>query len=131
MKVAAAQDIEQMWHYLFFRCCICKPQKMISVVEDDNWNVQCGYIISLYRDDNTFSAIAWKSIITKRVVKSTLPAERLALEQVLESYFMIKSRIWKLEEKDWKLMCIIHEMIAKKEVYSIEWCKSEPQLTDC
>lgn len=71
MKVADAQDIEQMWHCLFFRCCICKPQKMISVVEDDNWNVQCGYIISLYRDDNTFSAIAWKSIITKSCQKHT------------------------------------------------------------
>ena len=122
MKVVGVQDIEQMWYYLFFRCCICKPQKI---------NVQCGYIFSLYRNDNRFSPIAWKSIITKRVVKSTLPAERLALEQVLESYFMIKSRIWKLEEKDWKLMCLIHEMIAKKEVYSIEWCKSELQLTDC
>ena len=28
-------------------------------------------------------------------------------------------------------MCIIHEMIAKKEVYSIEWCKSQLRLTDC
>ena len=63
-------------------------------------DVQCGYIISLYRNDNKFSPIAWKSIETIRVVKSTLPTETLSLEQVLESCYMITSLIYELINKD-------------------------------
>ena len=38
-----------------------------------------------------FSPIEWKSFKIKRVVKSTLTAETLALEQALEMCFMMKS----------------------------------------
>ena len=124
---------------------------------------QGGFIIFLYRNEKSFSPIAWKSFKIKRVVKSTLAAETLALEQALETCFMMKSFLCELlnkeisnevlpikcyvdnkslvdsifstktlSEKRLKIdICIIREMLNKKEVYSVEWCKSELQLADC
>ena len=47
--------------------------------------------------------IAWKSNKLKRVVKNMLSAETLALEEALESSFMIKSILCKLLNKEMKL----------------------------
>ena len=46
--------------------------------------------------------IAWKSNKLKRVVKSTLSAETLALEEALGSSFMIKSLLSELLNKEMK-----------------------------
>ena len=43
-----------------------------------------------------FSPISWKSRKLKRVVKSTLAAETLALEEALEASFMLKSLLCEL-----------------------------------
>ena len=59
-----------------------------------------GFIIFLYRSENLFSPIAWKSFKIKRVVKSTLAAETLALEQALEMCFMMKSFLCELLNKE-------------------------------
>ena len=61
---------------------------------------QGGFIIFLYRSENLFSPIAWKSFKIKRVVKSTLAAETLALEQALEMRFMMKSFLCELLNKE-------------------------------
>ena len=61
---------------------------------------QGGFIIFLYRNENLFSPIAWKSLKIKRVVKSTLAAETLALEQALEMCFMMKSLLCELLNKE-------------------------------
>ena len=61
---------------------------------------QGGYIIFLYRNEKSFSPIAWKSCKLKRVVKSTLAAETLALEQALETCFMMKSFLCELLNKE-------------------------------
>ena len=49
-----------------------------------------------------YASIAWKSNKLKRVVKSTLSAETLALEEALESSFMIKSPLYELLNKEMK-----------------------------
>ena len=51
---------------------------------------QGGFAI-FFCGNERFSPIAWKSRKLKRVVKSTLSAETLALEEALESCFMIRS----------------------------------------
>ena len=49
-------------------------------------------------------------------------------KSLVDSIFLTKT----LTEKRLKIdICIIHDMLSKNEVYSIEWCKSEAQLTDC
>ena len=60
---------------------------------------QGGFIIFLYRNKKLFSPIAWKSFKFKRVVKSTLAAETLALEHALETCFMMKSFLCELLKK--------------------------------
>lgn len=49
-----------------------------------------------------YATIAWKSNKLKRVVESTLSAETLALEEALESIFMIKSLLSELLNKEIK-----------------------------
>ena len=49
-----------------------------------------------------YAPTAWKSDKLKRVVKSTLSAETLALEEALESSFMIKSLLYELLNKEMK-----------------------------
>ena len=57
-----------------------------------------GFIIFLCGN----APIAWKSNKLKGVVKSTLSAETLALEEALESSFMIKSLLCELLNKEMK-----------------------------
>ena len=106
--------------------------------------------------NKSFSLIAWKSRKIKRVIKSTLASETLAMEQALEACFMIKSFICEImnrqvSEEFLPIKCYVdhkslidsiifhqnfyrekvRQMIAKKKVTSVEWCKSELQLADC
>ena len=60
-----------------------------------------GFIIFLC-GSGKYAPIAWKSNKLKRVVKSTLSAETLALEEALESSFMIKSLLCELLNKEMK-----------------------------
>ena len=64
-----------------------------------NGGSQGAFIIFLY-GNKKYAPIAWTSRKFKQVVKSTLPAETLALEESLESCFMIKSLLVKLIGKD-------------------------------
>ena len=59
-----------------------------------NGGSQGAFIIFLY-GNNKYAPIAWTSRKLKRVVKSTLSAETLALEESLKTCFMIKSLLVK------------------------------------
>ena len=63
-----------------------------------NGGSQGAFIIFLY--ENKYAPIAWTSRKLKRVVKSTLSAEKLALEESLETCFMVKSLLVELISKD-------------------------------
>ena len=63
-----------------------------------NGGSQGAFIIFLY-GNNKYAPIAWTSRKLKRVVKSTLSAETLALVESLETCFMIKSLLVELIEK--------------------------------
>ena len=109
--------------------------------------------------------IAWKSRKLKRVVESTLSAETLALEEALESCFMVRSLFCEVSNKemhpdifpicyicytDYKFLvqmvnstktltekqlkvdiCIIREIIKKREVKQMSWSDSSSPLADC
>ena len=63
-----------------------------------NGGSQGAFIIFLY--ENKYAPITWTSRKLKRVVKSTLSAEKLALEESLETCFMVKSLLVELISKD-------------------------------
>ena len=63
-------------------------------------NSSQGGFIFLYRNEKLFSPVAWKSFKIKRVVKSTLAAETLALQQALETCFMMKPFLCELLNKE-------------------------------
>ena len=48
-------------------------------------------------------------------------------KSLIDSIYFTKTVTQKRLQID---ICIVREMIAKKEVTSVEWCKSESQLTD-
>ena len=64
----------------------------------ENGGSQGAFIIFLY--ENKYAPIAWTSRKLKQVAKSTLPAETLALEESLETCFMVKSLLVELISKD-------------------------------
>ena len=70
--------------------CFCD-----SFVRLKNGESQGAFVIFLYRN-NKYAPIAWTSRKLKWVVKSTLSAETLALEESLETCFMIKSPLFEL-----------------------------------
>ena len=48
-------------------------------------------------------------------------------KSLIDSIYFTKTVTQKRLQTD---ICIVREIIAKKEVTSVEWCKSESQLTD-
>ena len=118
---------------------------------------QGGFIIFLKGKNR--SPIAWQSRKIKRVVKSTLAAEALALLDCAETALYIaeiisgmtgsrrmkidcfvdnKSLVDNLETyhnvEDKRLridMAILREMIDRKEIETVNWIDSESQLADC
>ena len=110
-----------------------------------------------------YAPILWKSRKIQRVVRSTLAAETLAMEEALEECFIIRSMLLEIYKRDAKSglfpihcytdsklllesvhstktlkekrlkvdVCVIREMLEKKEIESINWCPSNRQLADC
>ena len=66
-----------------------------SITNLKNGGSRGAFIIFLY-GNNKHASIAWTSRKLKRVVKSTLSGETLALEESLETCFMIKSLLAEL-----------------------------------
>ena len=54
-----------------------------------NGSSQGGFIIFLCKSDKNYAPISWKSRKIQRVVRSTLAAETLAMEEALEECFII------------------------------------------
>lgn len=73
----------------------------VSFANLKNGSSQRGFIVFYYGSDK-HAPIAWNSIKPNRVVKSTLSAEMLALEDALESSFMIRSLSCELLNKEIK-----------------------------
>ena len=82
LKIVDVEDIDLC-------TIVCFSDSSFVNLKDNSF--QSGYTIFLYKNKKSFSPIAWKSRKIKRVIKSTLAAETLPLEQALVACFMIKS----------------------------------------
>ena len=120
---------------------------------------QGGFIIFLADESGNKCPIMWKSRKVRRVVKSTLAAETLALLEVAESAYYIgkiledigigkevcikcfvdnKSLVdalrsmKKVEDKYLRInIACLKEMIERKEILSVEWIGTAKQLANC
>ena len=61
-----------------------------------NASSQGGYIMFLFKDENKFAPISWKSKKIQRVVKCTFAAETLAIVEALEMCFMIRAILFEI-----------------------------------
>ena len=55
-----------------------------------NGSSQGGFIIFLYKSDKNYAPILWKSRKIQQVVRSTLAAENLVMEEALEESYIIQ-----------------------------------------
>ena len=140
---------------------ICFRDAAFAILK--NGSSQEGFIMFLYKSDKNYVPISWKSRETQQVVRSTLAAETLAMEEALEECFIIRSMLLEIYKRDAKSglfpihcytdsksllesvhstktlkekrlkvdVCVIREMLEKKEIESINWCPSNRQLADC
>ena len=120
---------------------------------------QGGHIIFL-KGSKTFSPITWQSKKIKRIVKSTLASEALALDDAADSCFYLKTLLQEitgqnsgfpiilktdsrnlydavhstktLEDRRLKIdICSLRQKLAKGEIQTIEWIRKDYQLADC
>ena len=61
---------------------------------------QGGCIVFLCKDQKKYAPISWKSKKIHRVVKGTIAAETLALQEALETYYMIRAILLELNKKE-------------------------------
>ena len=61
-----------------------------------------GFIIFLCKSDKNYAPISWKSRKIQRVVRITLAAETLAMEEALEECFIIRSILLEIYKRDAK-----------------------------
>ena len=120
---------------------------------------QGGHIIFLKGNEN-FSPITWQSKKIKRIVKSTLAAEALALDEAADSCFYLKTLLQEItgqktgypitlktdsrnlhdavhstktiEDRRLKVdICSLRQKLANEEIKSIQWVNKEMQIADC
>ena len=120
---------------------------------------QGGYCIFIEGANNKRALLAWQSKKIKRVVKSTLAAETLALQEGAEHSYVISSFLKEITgisngfpiniytdndslynnlktsnvvtEKRLNMdLMIIRDMLEKHEIHSVEWVSHEDQLAD-
>ena len=123
-----------------------------------NCGSQGAHIVLLCDSDNKCAPIQWQSKKIKRVVKSTLAAECLALHDGVDNAFYIKTILRELLNVEMKIhcyvdcnslvdnvhsstnvkedkrlvldMCALKEMLEKEEVNSISWVSADGQISD-
>ena len=123
-----------------------------------NCGSQGAHIVLLCDSDNNCAPIQWQSKKIKRVVKSTLAAECLALHDGVDNAFYIKTILQELLNIDLNIdcyvdcnsrvdnvhsstnvkedkrlildMCALKEMLEKEEVNSIVWVSADGQISD-
>ena len=143
-----------------------KDCKILSYNDSSYKNVpdgdsQGGFIALLCNPDGKVSPIHWQSRKIRHVVKSTLAAECLALEEAAETCFWIRSLLTELlryEHKEIPIECVTDNQSLQKTVYStkniqdkrlkvdiamlrnmlstekitkVKWTKSSLQLSNC
>ena len=84
---------------------------------------QGGFIAHLCNPDGKVSPIHWQSRKIRRVVKSTLAAECLALEKAAETCFLIRSlltELFRFEHKEIPIKCVTDNQSRLETVYSTE-----------
>ena len=119
---------------------------------------QGGHIIFLKGNDN-FSPITWQSKKIKRIVKSTLAAEALALDEAADSCFYLKTILQEItghkgypiilktdsrnlhdavhstktiEDRRLKVdICSLRQKLGNGEIKTIQWVNKELQIADC
>ena len=82
----------------------------------DGW-FQGGYIISCVGNSNKYVTIVWKSKHIKRVVKSTLAAETLAMVDMPEAYQFYKNQL--LEQLQLKDKIVKIKIICKTDISNL------------
>ena len=119
---------------------------------------QGGYIIFLRDERGKRCPIAWQSRKIRRVVKSTLDAETLALVEGAEVCFYIQRIVAEMVNTELKINCsvdnkslvdalhstksiddrrlridisILKEMLAKHEINEVSWIDTHSQLANC
>ena len=121
---------------------------------------QGGFVIFLSDDEGNPSPIHWQSRKIKRIVKSTLSAECLALQEASECAFYLKtilSEMLGISSEDIQIICftdnkslveslhstktleekrlildqaILKDMMQKGEIKSVQWLEKQKQLAD-
>ena len=118
---------------------------------------QGGFVIFL-ESENRVIPLAWQSRKIRRVVKSTLSAETMALMEGAEHCFLLKTMLKEilntdvpisvktdskslydalltsntLEDKRLKVdICVVRDYIKKEEIKEVCWIPTEQQLADC
>ena len=118
-----------------------------------------GYVIFLVGDEEKCAPLCWKSNKIKRVVRSTLAAETLALVEMIEMMVYVRSLLKEtglfttnpliavvdnqslrdaiystklVDDKRLRVdMACIKESMNKREVEAVKWCSGEVQLANC
>ncbi len=121
---------------------------------------QGGHIIFLKSDKN-FSPITWQSRKIRRIVKSTLAAEALAMDEAADHCFYLRTLLQDItategyvfpiiiktdsrnlhdavhstktiEDKRLKIdICSLREKLSRKDIQKVEWIGKDFQLADC
>ena len=124
-------------------------------------NTQGGLIVFLAGAHNKFAPLVWRSHRLKRVVKSAMAAETMALLEATEHALLLKTillEIYELAPSQLPINCFIdslqtldavtstnviedkrtlidvcamRQMIERREVSSVQWIAKEKQLADC
>ena len=89
---------------------------------------QGGYIVFLGDHDGKVAPIQWQSKRIKRVVKSTLAAECLALEEAVDHAFYIKSMLSEIMNIDIPLHCFVDCRSLVDNLHSSNTVKEEKRL---
>ena len=120
---------------------------------------QGGYIIFLLGKNGKYAPLAWKSKKIKRVVKSTLSAETMALLDGVENCYLLKVMLREmcgqdlslpitafvdskslkdalyssktLEDKRLKIdICVLRDYLNNQEISGVQWVDTSQQLDD-
>ena len=89
---------------------------------------QGGYIVFLGDDEGKVAPIQWQSKRIKRVVRSTLAAECLALEEAVDHAFYIKCMLSEIMNIDMPMHCCVDCQSLCDNLHSSNTVKEEKRL---
>ncbi|GAB1607207.1 hypothetical protein Ahia01_001004000 [Argonauta hians] len=129
-------------HVLKFVPINFRSSKIVCFADASFANLQNGAsqggLIIFIESEGKCIPLFWQSKKLKRVVKSTLSAETMALMEGAEQ-FMTDSKSLKdclstsktLEDKRLKVdICVVRDYVKKKEIHQVCWISTEKQLAD-